>query len=203
MAGDHSSKGEKFFLILQCNNQCSQCSQCSSLHSQYCKLENNTKTKATSLKKSCKNFSSQVAVWSATRARLEGKKNDDPARRAVQCPAIAEVINLYERDAAGVRAALRELPEVRASYVAEVFALVIFHADGFMKLRPGGSVGSQTAMVVEGAMRFFEMAAVLPIELQMVMCNRLFASPKDSVLTKHSELAFRGLIAATTGSTIE
>jgi len=41
--------------------------------------------------------------------------------------------------------------------------------------------------------RFFEMAQELPLELQMVLCNRAFGAGEDIVLTKDSESAFKRL----------
>jgi len=43
------------------------------------------------------------------------------------------------------------------------------------------------------AARFFQIAQHLPLELQMVLCNRVFGVEKVMVLTKHSEPAFQKL----------
>ena len=39
--------------------------------------------------------------------------------------------------------------------------------------------------------RFFRITRVLPIELQMVVCNRLFGSVRDLIRAVHSEVAFK------------
>jgi len=39
--------------------------------------------------------------------------------------------------------------------------------------------------------RFFRITRVLPIELQMVVCNRLFGSARDLIRAVHSEVAFK------------
>jgi len=41
--------------------------------------------------------------------------------------------------------------------------------------------------------RFFVMAGQLPMELQMVLCNRVYGLTKDTILAKNSETAFRAL----------
>ena len=64
--------------------------------------------------------------------------------------------------------------------------LVVFLSDGLLQLkesREGGRKG-----------RFFKIALALPMDLQMVLCNRMFQSQKDFVLTKHSEPAFKNLV---------
>jgi len=42
-------------------------------------------------------------------------------------------------------------------------------------------------------LRFFAIAGRLPMDLQMVLCNITFKSPKDLVLTKFSEPEFKRL----------
>jgi len=45
----------------------------------------------------------------------------------------------------------------------------------------------------DGAVRFFCIARKLPLELQMLLCNRVVDSSRQSVLRKHSEPAFKHL----------
>ena len=67
-------------------------------------------------------------------------------------------------------------------FVGAVFALVVFVSDEFVAVRPSAQASDPA--------RFFVIASKLPMELQMVLCNRLFSSDKDIVLRKHSETAF-------------
>lgn len=49
---------------------------------------------------------------------------------------------------------------------------MVLLCDGYLKL-----LGDDSSP----AHRFFKMAARLPMELQMVVCNRAYGSPKDSI----------------------
>ena len=44
-----------------------------------------------------------------------------------------------------------------------------------------------------GDNKFFQITRGLPMELQMMLCHRVFGAEKDIVLTKHSEPAFKKL----------
>ena len=83
------------------------------------------------------------------------------------------------------RTRLRTLPGIREFLIGEVFALVVFLSDEFVVVA-GGTNEVNTK-------RFWFMGMQLPMELQMVLCNRMFGSAKDLVLTKYSEPAFRKL----------
>jgi len=69
-----------------------------------------------------------------------------------------------------------------------MYALVIFFTDGHAQLGP-----SQKALPESAAARFFSIAAQLPLELQMVLCSRMFGSPRVIVPKKYSEQGFRWL----------
>ena len=72
-----------------------------------------------------------------------------------------------------------------------MFAVVVFFADGFVEL--GKDTPSSTK-------RFFSIAASLPLDLQMTLCNRMFRSAKDTVPTRDSEPGFRWLARASSVS---
>jgi len=73
--------------------------------------------------------------------------------------------------------------------------LIVFLSDDFLVIKkipvnadegkddPNGEVNQQR--------RFFRITRVLPIELQMVVCNRLFGSAHDLVRAVRSEAAFK------------
>jgi len=76
--------------------------------------------------------------------------------------------------------------------VADLYALIIFWCDGLLAFsgrRPTISLGRQDIRV----RRFFGMSKRLPIDLQMLLCHRIYGSPAQNVLTRDSEPAFRRL----------
>jgi len=98
---------------------------------------------------------------------------------------LMEIVNLlkrYQADPKTVRKELQDKMGVTQWKVAELYAQVIFISDGLLK---------PNIRTREG--RFFALAERLPMELQMLLCNRAFALPKDSVTYKYSEPAFRHL----------
>ena len=70
---------------------------------------------------------------------------------------------------------------------AEMYALVVFVSDGFLRTKATG--------VKAGAKRtrFFNIARRLPLELQMVLCFRQVGSTKEIISGKDSEVAFKFL----------
>ena len=74
---------------------------------------------------------------------------------------------------------------------SDLFAQVIFLCDDLLTVRAESSAFSSANNNKEA--RFFQIARCLPMELQMMLCNRVFGAGKDIVLTKPSELAFKKL----------
>jgi len=89
---------------------------------------------------------------------------------------------------------VRLVPEELA---AELFALTVFLCDDLLCLKTPTKVTTATATA---ASRFFDVVKRLPMELQMVLCRRVFRSAKDSVLSKDSEVAFKSLAKILTNS---
>ena len=112
--------------------------------------------------------------------------------------AIADLADEYERDPVAVRTRLRNLPGLREVFIGDLFALVVFLADGLFTLKKKTKTKTKTKTKKEQAVkqqevqaeRFFEMVANLPIEMQMVVCRRAFGSTKEVIATKVSEPAF-------------
>jgi len=80
---------------------------------------------------------------------------------------------------------------------ADMFAVVVFLCDDLLKTR--------SLRTTHPATRFCHVAAALPMELQMILCHRVVGSPKETVLSRHSEPAFRKLasqLAQETSSTV-
>ena len=75
-------------------------------------------------------------------------------------------------------------------FISSVFALIVFLCDDLVSLSVPAPTDDEAAT---NTRRFFAIAAALPMDLQMVLCNRMYGSHKDLVLTKHSEPAFKRL----------
>ena len=71
-----------------------------------------------------------------------------------------------------------DLPEAKA---ASLFAIIIYLCDGFLRLPP--EARSKTG-------RFLSIASRLPLELQMMLCNRAYGLAKSSIVHQDSEPAF-------------
>jgi len=127
-----------------------------------------------------------------TKGRGPNEAEEAHWRKKTNGPLAADLIEEYERDPVAVRGRLRAQPGLREHFVAHLFALVVFHSDGLLNLRRVSRRSPQ------GAHRFFEISRRLPLEVQMVLCNRAFGSPKDTVLSKKSEPYFQCLSRPTT-----
>jgi hypothetical protein len=113
-------------------------------------------------------------------------------------PHIAKLIEAYNSEPLAVRHKIQLTLDVLEAKVAAVFALVVFLCDGLLAPRlpdlntgtPPGAPETDTK-----AARFFSVAQRLPLELQMVLCNRMHGSSKNTVRREHSEPAFRALFS--------
>ena len=68
-----------------------------------------------------------------------------------------------------------------------MFALMIFHCDSFLKVADGVEETHKVA-------RFFRVCEQLPIELQMVLANRLHGIGGDLIACELRERAFREVV---------
>jgi len=107
-------------------------------------------------------------------------------------PRCADLIDEYDKDPEATRVRLRRLPGLREYYVGYIFSLVVFFSDGFLTLKPPAD--DEFSQKVG---RFFNLASRLPMDLQMVLCSRMFGSPRDVILSKDSERGFRWLARTT------
>ena len=131
---------------------------------------------------------SEIARFQGIRAKYTNESEEDYSNAKQNGPLIAALIDSFEADPATTRKQLRELPELRDSFISDLFALVIFLCDELLKVNAESSASS-----LYKAARFFRIAQSLPIELQMMLCNHVFGAGKNNVLTKHSEPAFKKL----------
>lgn len=66
----------------------------------------------------------------------------------------------------------------------QIYATVVLASDGYLKINP--PLTEKECDTV----RFLKMATRLPLELQMILCNRMFGINKDTITSKHSFPAF-------------
>jgi len=103
---------------------------------------------------------------------------------------ILNLLIAYEKDPVATRHWVRELPSMRAEYITGTFAVVVFLCDDLLQLNPNPDLIVTTTTP---AIRFFLMMSRLPMEIQMMICNRLYSCPSDNILTQYSEPAFKKL----------
>jgi len=109
------------------------------------------------------------------------------AIRAAKKQGKTEEVTLLERfksDSAQTTHAMRVELGLLDELAVEMFALVVFVSDGLLQIKDSTPTP---------AARFFNIAAQLPLELQMVLCFRLAGSAKEIILGKDSEVAFKEL----------
>lgn len=137
------------------------------------------------------NFNQRTAVMQGRRVvmPIQGEDAAITNLKFINGPLCADLIEEYDRDPAATSSRLRRLPEIRDNYIGRLFALVVFLTDNFVALKP------ETPNHV---IRFLGISQRLPLELQMVLCNRVFGSGKNLVLIRHSEPGFRWLGRPTT-----
>jgi len=113
-------------------------------------------------------------------------------RKKINCPLCVDLIDEYEREPEHLRVhrRLRRQQGLREYFIGHLFALVVFHADSFVTIKER-TADSDTR-------RFFRITSRLPLDLQMVLCNRIFGSPKDVILSRDSEPGFQLLTRTTT-----
>ena len=118
---------------------------------------------------------SEIAHSGSVMGQLEKSEGDMKGKIAVW-------IDSFDIDPIATRQRLRELPGHRDPFISDTFALVVFMCDDLLRLR--------TADFGSPASRFFHIARRFPIELQMVLCNRMFGSSRNLITSKNSEPAF-------------
>lgn len=82
-----------------------------------------------------------------------------------------------------------------APIAGELFSLVIYFSDGYLQLDEGEEKEEEEEMKSNEerakAQRFFKLAALLPMDLQMVLCNRVFHLSSFIIRRNHSEKGFK------------
>jgi len=98
---------------------------------------------------------------------------------------MATLLERFKSDAAKTRHATRLEFNWYDEAAAEMFALVVFVSDGLLQIKD--------TTTTTPAARFFNIAAQLPLELQMVLCFRQVGSAKEIIPGKDSGVAFKEL----------
>ena len=100
----------------------------------------------------------------------------------------AKVVTLLERfkeNPGGTKHVMRVDLGWYGALAAEIFALVVFVSDGILRINH--------TTTPSPAARFFDIAKLLPLELQMLLCFRQVGSAKEIIRGKESEVAFKEL----------
>jgi len=110
-----------------------------------------------------------------------------------QAPEVVQLINDFYKDQAKTRHAVRMEMGRSSALSAHLFALIVLVCDGLLEviMVANPKLMTESCSVQGQARRFFRILCELPMELQMVVCLRAFQSPRNVVLTKDSEPAFR------------
>ena len=98
---------------------------------------------------------------------------------------VVVLLEQFEENPAETRHAVRVELGWYDEMAAEVFALVVFVSDGLLRI--------QKRRARNRISRFLKIAQGLPLELQMMLCNRLAGSPKETIDQENSETAFKNL----------
>ena len=116
---------------------------------------------------------------------------------------VAALIEEYEGDSARVRARVWQEMRLGGELAAALFALVVCLCDDLLLLPPlrkeekkGRTSQALTKQQVvekgeERGRRFFALAARLPLELQMVLCNAVYGMAADLIPAHQRETGFR------------
>ena len=124
----------------------------------------------------------EIAQLQTELVREEFESEEEYEQVMRYCPEIAALLSNFMARPQATRTQLRVLPGLRDPFVGRLFALVVLLSDDFVGLKRAGNPKVK---------RFFKMACRLPMELQMVLCNRAYGSARDLVRTATSEPAFK------------
>jgi len=110
------------------------------------------------------------------------------AKRQLQIKVVA-LLERFMANPAHTRLEVRVRLGLLDELAAELFAITVFLCDDHLRfklLQPCHYTNKERI-----AVRFFTIAAKLPMELQIIMCHRVVGSMKQNILHKDSEVAFK------------
>ena len=98
-------------------------------------------------------------------------------------PACQDLFVDYVADPVAAKSQLWALPAVRRHLqpATELMSLVVFFCDGLLQLTAGEGDSEQAAARLEGARRFFRIAAKIPLEMQATLCHRTYGLAREMV----------------------
>ena len=105
--------------------------------------------------------------------------------REMNKTAVVSLLERFTRDQAQTRHEICVELGLVDAFSAELFAATVFLCDDYLRIR-GAESKSEVA-------RFFRIASRLPMELQMMICHRVYGSAKENIPSKNSEPAFKNL----------
>ena len=97
---------------------------------------------------------------------------------------VATLLERFKSDGTKTRQAVRMELGWYDEAAAEMFAVVVFVSDGLLQIKDFAS---------SPAIRFFNIATQLPLELQMMLCFRQVGSAKEIIPSKEREVEFKNL----------
>lgn len=119
---------------------------------------------------------------------------------------VANLLKAYRADPAAVRRSLRLELGIVDKLTSDIYALIIFTCDALLEIQPCPTVSDNSSTCINTdinscnsssstnqARRFFSIAKMLPMELQMILCYRVAESVKTNITFANSESAFRSL----------
>lgn len=118
-------------------------------------------------------------------------------------PDLAKLLADFEENQEKMRFEAKLSLGQRECLSSHLFALTVLYSDQYLALvAPSSTSSSSTATATEEAAapqeekaaRFFRVITRLPLELQMIVCNRVFRLARDLISTKDSEPAFRYMV---------
>ena len=105
---------------------------------------------------------------------------------------VAEVLERFIANPEVTREQLRREVGLDRALAAELFAVVVLLCDDYLRMWYPTRIPQQDHhRRQEGIRRFLRMAMRLPIELQMILCHRVYRSPRETVRGRDVEEAFR------------
>ena len=120
---------------------------------------------------------------------LDGKEYTaiEIARRETE-PAVVSLLEKFATNPLQTRYEIRLELGVTEALAAELFATTVFLCDDYLRIKQPES-NSKIG-------RFFRITSHLPMELQMIVCHRVYGLAKENIPSRDSELAFKNLASS-------
>jgi len=106
---------------------------------------------------------------------------------------IANLLGNYQRNPSEVRIALKKELHILEMEASEVFALIVLYSDEYCQIK---EIAPWSLIELQNAIRFFTISVKLPMELQMVIANRIFRLSRDLISPHEIEVALRAGVKA-------